>query len=93
MSEEKKSRTVEELKNSLANLYINRVSLGEVLKVARDHCIQASTANVDKADTDQLAKLNEQVDDFEASQKPEGEEGDEEAEVIEAEVVTESPKV
>lgn len=94
MSEEKKSRTVEELKNGLANLYINRVSFSEVLQVARDHCVKASTENVDKADTDQLAILNEQLDAFEEAQKPKEDEATEdEATEDETEVVIEAPEV
>jgi len=72
MSEENTEvkKTVGELKTALANLYINRVSLSEVIQAARDLCVKAATEHVEKADEETLLELHAKVEEFEKAQGP-----------------------
>lgn len=69
MSEEK-TNTIGSLKNRLANLYLNQVSLSESLKIVQNACVNTANQTIDGASEEQLAKIKEDLAEFEKSIQP-----------------------
>ena len=69
MSEEQNTDTIGALKNRLANMLINTVSLSETIHVLRDFCVKRGEELVDNATEEQLENIKKQVNDYEDSVK------------------------
>lgn len=69
MSEEQNTDTIGALKNRLANMLINTVSLSETINILRDFCVKRGEELVDNASAEQLENIKKQVNDYEDSIK------------------------
>lgn len=69
MSEEQNTDTIGALKNRLANMLINTVSLSETINILRDFCVKRGEELVDNASEEQLENIKKQVNDYEDSIK------------------------
>ncbi len=57
--------SVGDIKTRLANMLINRVSLSECLNVLRDACVARANEIVDSAPSEQLSKIEQDLEAFE----------------------------
>lgn len=62
---EEQTNTIGSLKTRLANLYLNQVSLSESLKIIQNACVNTATQTIDGASEEQLAKIKEELAEFE----------------------------